>query len=226
MTAATRERYKRARRPGEKEARRAAILGAAARLVEGVDPQSVTLNAIAEEAGLSKPNLYRYFQSREEILLHLFLDDLRGFAAEVAGKLDGLPAGVAPETLADIQVEAYASRPRLCRFLGLIASVLEQNASERVLREVKVATLETARMLAAALHRAKPELSVEQCLWLNSMAALFVAGLWPPAHPSAAVGALLREPEFEALRPDFRRDLRATILALLAGLQRLPDAAP
>lgn len=219
MTAATRERYQRARRPGEKEARRDAILGAAARLIEGADPQSVTLNAIAAEAGLSKPNLYRYFQSREEILLHLFLDDLRSFAAEVAGKLDAVHEGAAPETLADMQVDAYASRPRLCRFLGLIASVLEQNASERVLREVKVSTLETARMLAAALHRARPELPVEQCLWFNSTVALFVAGLWPPAHPSAAVGALLVEPEFEALRPDFRRDLRTTILTLLAGLR-------
>lgn len=226
MTAPTRERYQRARRPGEKEARREAILGAAARLIEGADPQSVTLNGIAAEAGLSKPNLYRYFQSREEILLHLFLDDLRGFAAEVAGKLDALPGGVAPGTLADMQVDAYASRPRLCRFLGLIASVLEQNASERVLRDVKVATLETARMLAAALHRARPEVPVEQCLWLNSTVALFVAGLWPPAHPSAAVGALLGEPEFEALRPDFRRDLRATILTLLAGLRWSSDAAP
>jgi AcrR family transcriptional regulator len=226
VTPATRERYQRARRPGEKEARREAILSAAARLIEGSDPQSVTLNAIAAEAGLSKPNLYRYFQSREEIMLHLFLDDLRSFAAEVAGKLETVPVDIDSDRLADIQVDAYASRPRLCRFLGLIASVLEQNASERVLREVKVSTLETARMLAAALHRATPELSVDQCLWLNSTVALFVAGLWPPAHPSAAVEALLGEHAFEALRPHFRRDLRATILTLLAGLRCSSDAAP
>ena len=35
------------------------------------------LNAIAREAGLSKPNLYVYFESREAILLRLLLKGIR-----------------------------------------------------------------------------------------------------------------------------------------------------
>ena len=68
---------KRARSPEEKELRRAAILQAAAALVEREGLEKTGLNAIAREAGISKANIYRYFESREAILLHLVLEDCR-----------------------------------------------------------------------------------------------------------------------------------------------------
>jgi AcrR family transcriptional regulator len=216
-----RNRFARARRPGEKEARRTAILEAAARLLEAKPLHDIGLNAIAQEAGLSKPNLYRYFESREEILLELFLQDLGGFADEVqAGMAEIAPVGDgAAPAVATVLARAYARRPRLCLFLGAISSVLEYNVSTDVVVAVKRTSLALAERVAGAVARALPFLSLEQCLWLNNAVALFVAGLWPPANPAPVVREVLERPDFEGLRPDFRRDLERLIVTLVAGMR-------
>lgn len=212
-----RDRFERARRPAEKAARREAILTAAADLLARSPLQDVSLNAIAQETGLSKPNLYRYFESREEILLALFLQDLRSFADDVVSGLSGFAPGRAVDDVASVLVNAYASRPRLCRFLGAIASVFEHNVSTRVIEDTKNVSLALASEVATGLRRVLPKLNFERCLWLNNMTALLVAGLWPPAHPAVAVSEVLAKPEFASLRPDFRRDLREAITTLIRG---------
>lgn len=214
-----RDTYERARRPAEKAARRAAILDAAARLLDQGLLQDVSLNAIAEEAGLSKPNLYRYFESREDILLALFLEDLRVFRDQVvAGIAPVQPGGPdAAEAVAEILVDAYARQPRLCRFLGMIASVFEHNVSATVVETVKTTSLALAIEVATVMQNALPTLTHERCLWINNMASLLVAGLWPPAHPAPSVVEVLAKPAFRSLRPDFRRDLKEAILSLIRG---------
>ena len=218
MTGA-RDTYERARRPAEKAARRALILEAAARLLDRGLLQDVSLNAIAQEAGLSKPNLYRYFESREDILLALFIEDLRGFRDQVVAATASVQPGSpgAAETVAEILVDAYDSRPRLCRFLGMIASVFEHNVSAEVIVALKTTSLDLATEVAAVMQQALPTLALERCLWINNMTSLLVAGLWPPAHPAPVVVEVLAKPEFQALRPDFRRDLKEGILSLIRG---------
>jgi AcrR family transcriptional regulator len=161
----------------------------------------VSLDAIALAAGLTKPNLYRYFESWEDILLVLFLEELRSFTREVVAGLSGascLGSG-SEQDVASLLVEAYARRPRLCRFLGAIASVLEHNVSARIIEDMKRTSLALGFEVASALHGALPGLTVERCLWLNNMTALLVAGLWPPAHPAPAVNEVLTKPEFSGL---------------------------
>lgn len=214
-----RDRFERARRPAEKAQRRDAILQAATDLLEREALETVSLNAIAQEAGLSKPNLYRYFESREDILLTLFLADLRSFADEVADRLTLLSpaAPEAADTVATILTDAYATRPRLCRFLGDIASVFEHNVSGVVVERVKTVSLDQATRVAVALNVALPSLSIARALWVNNMTALLVGGLWPPAHPAPIVREVLAKAEFAALRPDFRRDLSEAVLTLIRG---------
>ncbi len=59
--------FQRARKPEEQQLRRAAILAAAAELFDAEGAQGAGLNAIAARAGFTKSNVYRYFESREEV---------------------------------------------------------------------------------------------------------------------------------------------------------------
>lgn len=214
-----RDTFERARRPAEKAARREAILEAAARLLDQGLLQEVSLNAIAQQAGLTKPNLYRYFESREDILLALFLKDLRAFRDQVVtGAACVQPGGPdAGEAIADLLVKAYAHQPRLCRFLGMIASVFEHNVSAGVVEAIKITSLDLATDVATVMQQALPTLTLERCLWINNMTSLLVAGLWPPAHPAPSVVEVLEKPEFRSLLPDFERDLKEAIMSLIRG---------
>jgi len=66
----------------QRNAARAAILDAARRLADrGVDTSSLSLSAVADEAGFVAATVYGYFRSKEELLLAIAADDLAGLAA-------------------------------------------------------------------------------------------------------------------------------------------------
>ena len=66
---------------------RGLIIETARRMIEAKGVDNVSLNAIAREAGLSKPNLYRYYESREAILLALLIEEHRSWVHALSNRL-------------------------------------------------------------------------------------------------------------------------------------------
>ena len=93
--------FQRARKPEEIETRRRALLAAAAELFDAEGPLGAGLNAIAARAGFTKSNVYRYFESREQVLLALFL-------AEMDEMVPALCADLAAAPEDDVQALAQA----------------------------------------------------------------------------------------------------------------------
>ena len=75
--------WQRARTPEQIEQRRCAILTAAAELFESEGLDNVSLNGIARHAGVSKANIYRYFETREAIYLHLVREQFEAWVTSV-----------------------------------------------------------------------------------------------------------------------------------------------
>ena len=217
--------FLRARRPEQKAVRRNAILAAAAALVNEEGVHGVGLNALAARAGLTKSNLYRYFESREDVLLHLFVTDLRDLCDALESGFRSLRKGDSA-AVAGVIADAFLARPRLCNFLGVISSVLEQNVSENVITNMKRESLQLSVRVSAALHEQLPQLEQEDCAAAVQMIALFVAGFWPAAHPGAAAGRVLERSEFCALKPDPERDLPRAIGVILSGIAANKSAKP
>ncbi|WP_406639805.1 TetR/AcrR family transcriptional regulator [Amycolatopsis sp. WGS_07] len=69
----------RARAATESDIRRTAR-----KLLVGQGPEAVTLRAIARELGITAPALYRYYESRDDLLESLRLDVCTDLAAEIA----------------------------------------------------------------------------------------------------------------------------------------------
>ena len=51
-----------------KQVRRQAILDAVFRLMSSKSPESLTMDHVAEEAGITKATIYNYFKDKEELL--------------------------------------------------------------------------------------------------------------------------------------------------------------
>ncbi|MBK8084062.1 MAG: TetR family transcriptional regulator [Devosia sp.] len=209
--------FQRARKPEEIEARRETLLAAAAELFDAEGPMGAGLNAIATRAGFTKSNVYRYFESREEVLLELFLSEMGRMVPVFCAGLEAVAEGDAV-ALADSIAREFSTRPRLGQLTAILAGVLESNVSEETIMRTKrtMGTL-TAR-LAGALQQKLPQASVADCLWAISMVGTLVAGMWPAARPSPAAARVLAREEFAAFRPDIERDLQRAARALLASI--------
>ncbi len=213
----TRTDWQRARRPEEKEQRREIILSAAAKLLDQEGLDGTGLNAIARQAGLSKPNIYRYFESREAILIQLLLDDMDSWISSLNRKLQRLEGTDDVDSVAKTFAATISKKPRLCILIGALASVLEHNVSEDTITEFKQKLLSPYNSIVASVSNAIPALTVEHT---NSFVTLFVltaSGAWPHCNPAPAVKNVLRRKEFAVFRLDFKETMFEHAITSLRG---------
>jgi TetR/AcrR family transcriptional regulator len=209
--------FQRARKPEEQKLRREAILAAAAELFDAEGPQGAGLNAIAAKAGFTKSNVYRYFESREEVLMSLFLRELESFVGDFETAVESSEVGDI-DALAGVSTEIFLAHPRFCALVSILTGVLEQNVSvERIIELKRSVTVFNTR-LANAVHSRLPKATLEDCSWAVGMVATLVGGMWPNVTPSSNAAKVLAMPEFDYLKPKPARDLKRAIAALFAAI--------
>ncbi len=211
-------RWVRARRPEHKLERREALLAAARGLLDAEGGEGATLSAIAREAGLSKANCYRYFESREAILLAVILDEVRAWTRDMDAGLRPLSGGNDLDAVAEVFVRTTALRPRLCGLVSSLWAVLERNVSAESIAEFKRHFLEESFVPIEPLAAALPRLSADDAYAFVTFFFLFIAGSWPAANPAPLVVEVLQREEFEGHHLDFESTLRAHAQTLLRGL--------
>jgi AcrR family transcriptional regulator len=206
--------FQRARQPDRIAIRRQALLASAADLFDAEGPHGAGLNAIAAKAGFSKSNVYRYFESREEVLLVLFLDEFDRLSQAIEDAILAQPLDDIAK-LAEAITGCFLAQPRCCQLMSIFSSVLEQNVSEETIATVKRQISHRTQIIIAALMARLPGPTSEDCGWAITMIVSLLAGMWPGACPSPAAAAVLSKPEFThmVIRP--ARDLRRAIAALL-----------
>lgn len=210
--------FQRARKPAEKEVRRQAILRAARGLTSEVGSSAFSLNELARRARVSKPNIYRYFESREAVLLEVWVEEVR----ELIDRLERAFARLSeddPTACSAAIARAFVAQPAMCELTSSCAS-LERNVSTATIVENKRALVELVTRCGQLLHERLPSISIEDCVWAASTTAIYVTGLWSAAHPTPTIEAAYAEPELVSLRPHFARDLTRFLEVLFAGLSR------
>ncbi|RKW70755.1 TetR/AcrR family transcriptional regulator [Galactobacter caseinivorans] len=135
--------------PSERESakarRRSELLGAAAALFAAEGFHSTTLGAVAAEAGVSAPAVYRHFDSKHELLAELLIDVSERLLA------GGLAAAAAPDPL-------HALCAAHARFAVSEAAI------------IRVQERELTSLEAAASHRVRSLQAEYVQLWVNALA--------------------------------------------------------
>jgi len=213
--------FLRARSPDQKEERAQALLRTArAMLSAGTPLSALSLNELARQVGMTKSNIYRYFESREAVLLAILAEEWQGW-------LDGLRAAPRPRgggdelsRLVRRVARSLAARPLLSILTSALPSVLEENLSVEAIADFKRLTLAFFTEAAALLHAEAPSLSTEAALRFMSDSAIVIAGLYPHAFPPPHVkGVVDGDPAFAVFRHDYEGELARLLLALARALQ-------
>jgi AcrR family transcriptional regulator len=216
--------FQRARSEEQREARRQAILSAAAAMLAEMPVAEVTLNELSRRAGLAKSNVLRYFESREEVLLELldsaWQDWLVQLDKELANAVDATaPPAERADQLAAAAAASLASRPMLCDLISAQAAVLERNVSPQVAAQYKRASIAGIAAFGGLVLRCVPELGEPDAFRLAGAAVMTTAAVWPHTQPSAAMlAAYAADPALAAMRLDFTATLREVLEVLTAGL--------
>jgi AcrR family transcriptional regulator len=191
------------------EQRREQIVDAAARVLEGRDPNDVTFEEIADEAGVSRALVYNYFGDRWGVLAAVYGRTLQRLDCELAKAVDGpmLPGDRLRATVACYLRFARANAPawRLLQLSGTVAHPSVQGARRARIHQLaelwggtpearlvaygivgllEVATVDWLDTDDVGLDRATALLS--DLLW-SGLASLGPHGVAPCDQPAAAL---------------------------------------
>jgi len=149
----------RARSDEQIEQRINEIVDATARLYEENRFEDITFAMIAKEANFTRSNLYRYFQTKEDIFLELMKHDLADWRKDILENFaDGNPT---VHEAAEISVALILKHKRLIKLFTILFTLLEPNSSLEALTAFKRKITEELGMVAQFLSTALPFSSVE-----------------------------------------------------------------
>ena len=213
--------FQRARRPEQKQQRQDAILDAAGQLALRSGVRSVTLTDIAEQVGIHKSALLRYFETREQIFLELTAQGWRDWARALHAELDAAPPGApgSAALVADVVARSFADRPLLCDLIPHTALQLERHVSLDAVRRYKLTSLGATGEAAGLICRVLPDLTEGECRDFVSAMASLAGATWQIANPPPALAELYAaDPQLAHACVDLLPRLRRTAQILLAGL--------
>lgn len=212
--------WQRARQPDQKDIRRATIVETAKRLLDE-PPCDPSLREIAAEAGLSASSIYRYFSSREAVLLHVLGDDMGAWLTDTCDALDALPDGCDGDTIAEVLVRVTADRGRMIHLLGQRAMLLERAAAAEEVRAFRLGLLEVSDRLVPSMQRVLPGLTERDARLLQLHLLTLVSGSAHLRFPSDAAKEAMLHPALAEVTAGFTEHLTAAFRLAIRGLMAL-----
>jgi AcrR family transcriptional regulator len=211
--------YLRARSPQQKEERRRHLLDTAkALLLEIPDVHALGINELARKAGMTKSNVYRYFESSEAVLLDVLVEEFMAWHGELVNALNRGRRRGTIEHIARAFTATWVSRPLLCRLTSIFPSTLEHNVSAERIVQFKHGLLAVREEMARDFHRCVPAVSTATFDKFIHFALPLIIGLWPLAKPGAVAATVMARADLAALRYRFQEDLEEGMLMLLRSL--------
>lgn len=125
----------RARRDDQIEQRVDEIVAATARLFELHRFEEISFALIAREASFTRSNLYRYFETREDIFLALLQHDMVLWRDAVMGRLANFKGS--NRKLAEAWMALLLEHRRMIQLFAILYTLLEPNASLAALTDFK-----------------------------------------------------------------------------------------
>jgi len=207
---------RRARTADDKAGRRHDIVAAARATLDAGELGDFTMDAVAAKLGLARGTLYRYFATREALLLGVLHDDIDEWFDAVDHRLRSARSDA---TVVTRLVQTLVERPRVMRLLAVLPSILEHNVPYGTAHEFKQFLLARSATTGALIDDAvgaRHGAGVQLLVHLNAG----VIGLYLGAHPAPVVAMVLADDDFAPLRVDLPDALTHLTRALVGAMPR------
>jgi TetR/AcrR family transcriptional regulator len=196
------------------------IIKATARLYESHRFEEITFAMIAREANFTRSNLYRYFNTRENIFLELLKHDIADWRKEI---LEINPDGFRNlQLFSEIWVETLQKHQRMIKLFTILYTQLEQNSSLEALTEFKQKLLEELALVAEFLVRKLPFPSIESATEFLFAQSFMAIGTYPMLELTPKQKQAMETVGMDTSPQYFKRIFTRSIHALLKGVMNIP----
>ena len=158
--------------------RREEIINACEKLYRTKSFKEITLKEIGSEVPFSRPTIYNYFQTKEEIFLALFQREYERWNEALSAILDDYET-LDRRSLADQIAESLANRIQLLKLLSMNNYDMEANSRIELLTEFKKSYGRSMQLIRMLLKQFCPELSAAEIRNFIYLFFPFMFGIYP-----------------------------------------------
>ena len=158
--------------------RREEIINACEKLYQTMSFKDITLKEIGNVTSFSRPTIYNYFETKEEIFLALYEREYDRWNADLESILREHET-LSKEQLASAIAESIQKREQLLKLLSMNNYDMESNSRPERLVSFKAAYGKSLRNVRALLDKFRPEMSEEEKQSFLYVFFPFMFGIYP-----------------------------------------------
>ena len=176
--------------------RREEIVAACEQLYQTMSFKDITLKEISSVTSFSRPTIYNYFQTKEEIFLGLFEREYDRWNMDLEDILNSEKSFTGRE-LADQIAKSLERRPQLLKLLSMNNFDMEENSREELLASFKTAYGNSLKLFREILGKhcsGMNEAEAEQIIYVFFP---FMFGIYPYAEVTDKQKEAMKEAEVD-----------------------------
>ena len=199
--------------PELKASRREEIVNACEKLYQTMSFREITLKEISVETSFSRPSIYNYFQTKEEIFLALMQREYEDWAAALFA-LTETQETMTADAFASALAHSLEQHEQLLKLLAMNHYDMEANSRPERLTEFKVAYGASLDAVRACLKKFFPETDCERFIFVFFP---FLFGVYPYSVATEKQLCAMREAKIEFRMHSIYEIVYSCVMQLLGG---------
>lgn len=196
--------FKRARSEDQIQDRIKEIIDAASSIYNSVGYEGLNFSTISEYTKFTRPNIYKYFKTKDEILLVIMKEDFKSFISAFiksfkVNKLYSL------YEITEIWTCRLIEHERLLKLYGILFTTIEKNVSLESLAEFKKELIVKYQQLVNFISQLFPEASEDNINNFISSVLTLACGLYSMSNLSDIQLEAIRLSDCDYTPPDFKK---------------------
>ncbi|KUP09647.1 hypothetical protein Q73_01820 [Bacillus coahuilensis m2-6] len=210
--------FERARNEENKRIRLEEIKSAAIKLFDHYPYHEITLAKIGKEINFTRANLYKYVSSKEDIYIHIMLDEIKHV-------VDEMEITLMTEDQLDAKSFAYSwallldKNPRYLKLFSLLFTILEQNATLETLVEFKNELATINLRISKVIQHNFPEFNDEDVAKLLHMSFAYIISGYSFCQPSNLQREATKLSHYSYTFPNFVDSFTETLVLIVNGMR-------
>lgn len=165
------------------ESRKKEIVDACEKLYQTRGFHDITIKDIGQAVSMSRPSIYNYYETREEIFLALLKREYEKWTADIR-EVSAKNEKLTPDELAHSLAQTLEPRKFLLKISAMNLYEIEDNSREENLVEFKTAFLDSLEAVKECLRKFLPDLSDERIEEIRYAFFPFMYGIYPYVYPT------------------------------------------
>ena len=192
--------------------RKEEIVNACEKLYQIMSFKEITLKEISVETSFSRPSIYNYFQTKEEIFLALMQREYELWAAELVSLADENSA-MSAEDFASALAHSLEKRQQLLKLLAMNHYDMEEHSRPERLTEFKAAYGASLDAVRACVKKFFPETDCESFIFVFFP---FLCGVYPYSAATQKQLDAMREAKLDFKMHSIYEIIYSCVLQLLS----------